>query len=130
MSILESTKFVALSVAQLFPGIDRKTRGGIEPCMGIRSKRKLPISREPTSALTRDSAIQDGCLKARFPEPERMEEHFTPDQEARLAQIATNAGTDAEGLVKKAVLRLLEDEVTLRLMFSAPANCHSGISAA
>jgi hypothetical protein len=28
-----------------------------------------------------------------------MEVHFTPEQEARLAQIATNAGTDAEGLV-------------------------------
>jgi hypothetical protein len=43
-----------------------------------------------------------------------MEVHFTPEQEARLAQIATNAGTDAERLVKKAVLRLLEDEVGLR----------------
>ena len=42
-----------------------------------------------------------------------MEVHFTPEQEARLAQIATNAGTDAERLVKKAVLRLLEDEVGL-----------------
>ena len=39
-----------------------------------------------------------------------MEVHFTPEQEARLAQIATNAGTDAERLVKKAVFRLLEDE--------------------
>lgn len=37
-----------------------------------------------------------------------MEVHFTPEQEARLAQIATSAGTDAEGLVKDAVLRLLE----------------------
>jgi hypothetical protein len=43
-----------------------------------------------------------------------MEVHFTPEQEARLAQIATNAGIDAERLVKKAVLRLLEDEVGLR----------------
>ena len=43
-----------------------------------------------------------------------MEVHFTPEQEARLAQIATNAGTDSERLVKKAVLRLLEDEVGLR----------------
>ena len=45
---------------------------------------------------------------------EAMEVRFTPEQEARLAQIATNAGTDAERLVKKAVLRLLEDEVGLR----------------
>jgi hypothetical protein len=30
-----------------------------------------------------------------------MEVHFTPEQEARLAQIATSAGTDVERLVKK-----------------------------
>jgi hypothetical protein len=39
-----------------------------------------------------------------------MEVYFTPEQEAQLAQIATKAGTDAEHLVKDAVLRLLEDE--------------------
>ena len=38
-----------------------------------------------------------------------MEVRFTPEQEALLAQIATNAGTDAEHLVKNAALRLLED---------------------
>jgi hypothetical protein len=27
-----------------------------------------------------------------------MEVHFTPEQEAQLAQIATNAGTDAESI--------------------------------
>jgi hypothetical protein len=32
----------------------------------------------------------------------RMEVHFTPEQEARLSQIATNAGTHAERLVKNA----------------------------
>jgi hypothetical protein len=37
-----------------------------------------------------------------------MEVHFTPEQEAQLAQIATTAGTDAERLVKDAALRLLE----------------------
>ena len=37
-----------------------------------------------------------------------MEVHFTPEQEARLAELATNAGTDAEGLVKDAALRLLD----------------------
>jgi predicted nucleic acid-binding protein len=36
-----------------------------------------------------------------------MEVHFTPEQEAQLAQIATNAGTDTEHLVKDAALRLL-----------------------
>jgi hypothetical protein len=37
-----------------------------------------------------------------------MEVHFTPEQEVRLAQIATSAGTDVEALVKDAALRLLE----------------------
>jgi hypothetical protein len=37
-----------------------------------------------------------------------MEVHFTPEQEARLAEIATNAGTDAEGLVRDAALCLLD----------------------
>lgn len=39
-----------------------------------------------------------------------MEVHFTPEQEAQLAQIATKAGTDAERLVKDAALRLLEGD--------------------
>ena len=43
-----------------------------------------------------------------------MEVHFTPEQEAQLAQIATNAGTDAERLVKDAVLRLLEGDAGVR----------------
>jgi predicted transcriptional regulator len=38
-----------------------------------------------------------------------MEVHFTPEQEAQLAQIAAKAGTDAERLVKDAALHLLED---------------------
>jgi hypothetical protein len=37
-----------------------------------------------------------------------MQVHFTPEQEAQLAKLATNAGTDAEGLVKDAALRLLD----------------------
>jgi len=39
-----------------------------------------------------------------------MEVHFTPEQEARLAQIATKAGIDAERFVKDAVLRLIEGD--------------------
>jgi predicted transcriptional regulator len=39
-----------------------------------------------------------------------MEVHFTPEQEAQLAQMATKSGTDAEHLVKDAALRLLEEE--------------------
>lgn len=39
-----------------------------------------------------------------------MEVHFTPEQEAQLVQIAINAGTEPEQLVKDAVSRLLEGE--------------------
>ncbi len=38
---------------------------------------------------------------------ENMEVHFTPEEEALLAQAASKAGTDAERLVKDAALRLL-----------------------
>jgi hypothetical protein len=41
-----------------------------------------------------------------------MEVHFSPEQETRLAQLAIEAGTDAEHLVKDAALRLLENETT------------------
>lgn len=40
--------------------------------------------------------------------------HFTPEQEAQLAQIASIEGTDAEHLVKDAALRLLEDNARFR----------------
>ena len=43
-----------------------------------------------------------------------MEVHFTPEQEARLSQIATEAGTDPERLVKDAALRLLEEDAHFR----------------
>jgi predicted transcriptional regulator len=39
-----------------------------------------------------------------------MEVHFTPEQEARLSQIAASSGTDPERLVKDAALRLLEED--------------------
>jgi hypothetical protein len=41
-----------------------------------------------------------------------MEVHFSPEQEAKLARIATKAGTDAEGLVKDAVFRLPEESAS------------------
>jgi predicted transcriptional regulator len=43
-----------------------------------------------------------------------MEVHFTPEQEARLAEIATTASTDAETLVKDAALRLLREDARFR----------------
>jgi predicted transcriptional regulator len=39
-----------------------------------------------------------------------MEVHFTPEQEAQLAQIATQAGTNPERLVKDVLVRYLDDE--------------------
>jgi len=44
-----------------------------------------------------------------------MEVQFTPEQEAQLAQIATNAGTDAQALVKEAALRLLQSNGGFRI---------------
>jgi predicted transcriptional regulator len=43
-----------------------------------------------------------------------MEVRFTPEQEAQLSMIATNAGTDAERLVQDAALRLLEEDAHFR----------------
>lgn len=39
-----------------------------------------------------------------------MQIHFTPEEEARLVQIAIHAGTDPETMVKDAALRLLEED--------------------
>ena len=44
-----------------------------------------------------------------------MEVSFTPEQEARIAEVATHAGTDAERFVKDVVLRLLELDSGLRI---------------
>ena len=43
-----------------------------------------------------------------------MEVHFTPEQEAQLSDIASQAGVDAEHLVKNAALRLLERDARFR----------------
>jgi hypothetical protein len=55
--------------------------------------------------------IQDNAIarQPRFAYLQGMEVHFTSEQEAQLAQLATKAGTNAEHLVKDAVLRLLEE---------------------
>jgi predicted transcriptional regulator len=39
-----------------------------------------------------------------------MEVHLTPEQEARLTQMATKAGTNPERLVKDVLVRYLDDE--------------------
>jgi hypothetical protein len=43
-----------------------------------------------------------------------MEVHLTPEQEAQLTQVASNAGTDPERLVKDTVLRLIESDSGVR----------------
>jgi predicted transcriptional regulator len=43
-----------------------------------------------------------------------LEVHFTPEQQARLTQIASHAGTDTEALVREAALRLLEQDARFR----------------
>ena len=43
-----------------------------------------------------------------------MQIHFTPEQEAQLAQIASTSGTDTERLVKEAALRLIEEDARFR----------------
>jgi predicted transcriptional regulator len=43
-----------------------------------------------------------------------MEVHFTPEQEAQLSQIASQAGTDPERLVKDAALRFLQEDACFR----------------
>jgi len=43
-----------------------------------------------------------------------MDVRFTPDQEARLAQIAAQEGTEPEALVKDAALRMLEQDARFR----------------
>ena len=43
-----------------------------------------------------------------------MEVHFTAEQKAQLAQIATKSGTDPQHLVKDAALRLLREEARFR----------------
>ena len=43
-----------------------------------------------------------------------MEIHFTPEQEAKLVQIARQDGIDAERLVKDNAVRLVEEDARFR----------------
>ena len=43
-----------------------------------------------------------------------MEVHFSPEQEARISQIASYNGTPAEQLVKQAALRLVGGDAEIR----------------
>jgi hypothetical protein len=48
-----------------------------------------------------------------------MEVQFTPEEEARLARIATQEGVNPTELVKNAALRLLEDDARFRTAVSS-----------
>ena len=54
-----------------------------------------------------------------FPTVGPMEVPFTPEQEAKLAQIARVTGSDPEALVKEAVLRLLDEDARFRAAVAA-----------
>jgi predicted transcriptional regulator len=43
-----------------------------------------------------------------------MEVHFSPEQEAQLSQIAAHTGTDKEGLVRDAALRMVDETARFR----------------
>ncbi len=43
-----------------------------------------------------------------------MEVHFSPEQEARLSEIAAHAGTNPELLVKDAALRMVAETAAFR----------------
>jgi predicted nucleic acid-binding protein len=60
-------------------------------------------------------SIGQSCHRPAFPVTMRLlEVHFTPEQEAQLAPIATSAGIDAERLVKDAALRILQGDTGFR----------------
>lgn len=60
--------------------------------------------------------VVEGDIASRriFPYLWDMEVHFTPEQEAQLAQIATKSGIETERLVKDAALRLLDEDAHFR----------------
>ena len=55
-----------------------------------------------------------------------MEVQFTPEQEAKLTQIAAKAGTDAQHLVKDVALRLLAGDASFQPIRSALPVWHLG----
>jgi predicted transcriptional regulator len=57
-----------------------------------------------------DSAEFQFADSGLLPYSKSMEVHFSPEQEARLAQIAVRAGTDAERVVTNVVARYLDEE--------------------
>jgi predicted transcriptional regulator len=75
----------------------------------------MPALIRPGCAKRSWGCCDSRCLAPVFSRTMKvMEVHFTPEQEAQLAQIATTAGTDPERLVKDAALRLLQEDARFR----------------
>jgi hypothetical protein len=55
-----------------------------------------------------------------------MEVHFTLEQEIQLAELAIQAGTDTEQLVKEIVLRLLADKTKFSIVAAELPLWHLG----
>ena len=58
-----------------------------------------------------DTPLKQQDVRTRSP---GMEVRFTPEQDAQLSQVAAQAGTDAEQLVKDAAMQLLEEDARFR----------------
>ena len=85
------------------------------------SVRRLPSTAHCLLPFAPRSSIRPPLKNAmRLPETslfgtvKAMEVHFSPEQEAQLAQIAGKEGTVAQRLVKDAALCLLEEDVQFR----------------
>src|SRR6266852_8019314 len=74
----------------------------------------MKVSIQSAMLLTPFWPIALFALANSFAYPNLMEVHFTPEQEAQLAKIATKEGTDAERLVQDAALRLLQEDARFR----------------
>jgi predicted transcriptional regulator len=88
----------------------RQTRPAAEK-QGEKSCRHIPrLYRRATLTLARRFRFV-GCLEAGSRVTlKSMEVHFTPEQQAQLAQIATQAGTAPDRLVTNVVVRYLDEE--------------------
>jgi len=66
----------------------------------------LQVSRKNGSKSRREGTCSEDFIRSARLRP--LEVHFTPEQESKLSEIASQAGTDAEQLVKNPALRLLD----------------------
>jgi predicted transcriptional regulator len=95
---------------------DRKAATIDKPGHFVEDWFAFPCLRLPLQSLAertpRPPATLPECSFSRI--VKGMELHFTPEQEAQLAQLATRAGTDPAHLVMDATLRLLAEDAHFR----------------